>query len=221
MFDAIVSQRGKIAITLNNTFDDRMSMRKLIMLAKFLSWQGKSIDLKLLRQGSVFWAATLSIPTSNYADSFLSLSKYAATLKRVLEQSGSNSHEFSLVDLNDSKEDLQVFDAVLTDEDVQIGLEMIGPVSDSDTLTSALAYANVTVANVHFFVIFRATVNVLRDDDCHIRLDFRIRTWLDCFVSGDLQVANQHCLQNYKRHISNSGEVCIFLGNVRDPNPEP
>ena len=221
MFDAVVSQEGKNAITLNKSINDRMSLIRLVKLVKFLSWQRESIDLKLLRQGSLLWAATLSIQASSHADCFLRLSKYATTLKMVLDQSGGDSPELSLDDLYASKESLLIFDAVVTDEDVQIKLEMIDPIPDPSVLTSALGYVNVTVANLYFFVIFRAIVSVRRDDDYHIELDFGVRTWLDCFVSRDLPRAKQHCVQNYERHVRNSDEKCIFLGNMRDPNPEP
>ena len=221
MFDAVVSQREKISITLNIRMDTRVPLPQIVEVAKFLSWQGKTIDLKLVRKDSLLWAAKFSFPASSYSGDFCHVSRYANTLDQVLIQAGHDPCAFSVLDLNASKESLLVFDAVLCDGDVQVGMELCEPIDDADTLTSAIGYISTTVADVHFYVIFSVTVIALSDDDYHVRLNFGTRTWLDCFVSDDLRVATENCLQNYAHRVRVSGEECVALDNVRLPEPSP
>ena len=221
IFDAILSTNKRMKLTLNLSMDDCIPLSKLVELAKFLSWHGKQIDLKLIRKDSEVLAANLSMPASAFMDRFSRLSQYATTLCRVLQNAGSDERSFSMLELDASHQRLFVFNTVVTEEPVQVRLELDEPVSGIFGLNYAMGFINTNVGKVHFFVTFRVEVAIAYDDDREITLDFGKRTWLDCIVGENVNIAREECIRRYKRLVAITGDNFVALDDLNTSIPLP
>ena len=184
IFDAVLSTQQRMNLTLNMSMDDSIPLPRLVEVAKFLSWQGKQVELKLIRNDSTVFAAKFSIPTSALSDRFYRLSQYANTLCRVAHNAGSDERSFSMIELDASHQGLFRFHTVVTEEPVQVRLELDEPVSDCLRLKYAVGFISTNVGTVHYFVTFKVDVTVTSDDERLIIIDFGKRRGSESRMAG-------------------------------------
>lgn len=221
LFDAILTTKQRMELTLNVSMDDCIPLSKLVEIAKLLSWQGKQIDLKLFRQDAEIFAANFSMPPFAFTDRFSRLSQCANTLCRVLLNAGSDERSFSMLELDASHQGLSLFNTVVTEESVQVRLELDEPVSECSGLKYAMGFISTNVGNVHFFVTFRVDVAIAYDDNRHVTLDFGKRTWLDCIVGENANSGREKCIKRYKRLVAITGDDFVALDDLNSSIPLP
>ena len=219
IFDAILSTQQRMDLTLNVSMDDSIPLPKLVEVAEFLSWQGNQIDLKIIRNDAVLFTAKFSIPASALSEKFARLSQYANTLCQVLLNAGSDERSFSMLEFEASHQGLFIFHTVVTEEPVQVRLELDEPMSERSGLKYAMGFISVGVGNVHFFVTLKVEVTIVYDDDRHITLNCEKRTWLDCIVSKNAKSGRKECIKRYKRLVALTGEDFVALDDLNSSKP--
>ena len=218
LFKATMTYLGGIELTLQveDFSNKRLPIAKLNELARFLSWESDSISMKAVEDGLPLFTCHGNV--SSNIDKGLCL-KFANITKNLLDiqsRTGMSTVELSLIDLQNSLNQLSVLHEILTAKDMKLNLKPGPEWKNGTSISHVIGYIDIEVGDLIFLVIFNATVSMRHVPKNYIELTCGERTLRDCFVGKDSDSVLSAGQTSYREQSDLYGPECLGVGNFRD-----
>ena len=195
--------------------NDELSMDRLIKLSQFLSWSSGSITMKITGIDLSPLSCQGRIKSSDHSRFFANISNAAAMLQDIQVRAGSTTVRHTLNDLQISLRELSTFHTILTEEDMQLEIQLDRSFRHDVNLSSMLGYFDCYVGEFSYFVVFDASVTVTPIEEGRMRLHCGPRILRECFVGTDSAGVMEEGTRRFIAEADLRGNECLGLGDLR------
>ena len=219
MMDILLLPERKINITFNVQFQESLPLAKLIQATRFFSWPGNPIDFKLFRKDTIVMGSRIDLPPAGDECYFRRLAEFAETLEDIASQAGRADLSLSITDLDESFSNLTFLSKFLADPSMKLTFGPDNPTNVLRNTSYVLAYTDIAVKDLYFFIVLKAPVRTQSEHDNRIQFDLGERILLDCLVGEDARALYNSGMEAYNRWLTDTGDEYLALGDLGQVQP--
>ena len=214
LFDWTILGSGKMKLETHEIWQKRLPIERIVDLARFVSWSGDRVSVKLVGDGMPTLSCTGILESGGDKETAIKVLGISQTLREIQLRSGLSQVDLALCDIARSLEELFLLHEFLTAKDVSLGRVEDEEMKCDTVFSRVLGYFEVEVGGITFFPIFDAPVTEQTARAGRVNLKLGERLVRDCFVGrdrDDVRSAGRRC---YETHESRQPDDWLSLQDV-------
>ena len=212
---SVVFSTDEITLRVDNRRNRKLPLERLVELARFFSWGGAPILMKIVADGFSPPNFPVDFPSTGNEKVFRNLANIAKTLRRIQSRAGVATVDLTLHDLQNSWRELSAFHEILTAKDMQLRIVQDPTWKPESCFSRMLGYFDLEVGGITFLVVFDAPITEQSAYEDHILLNCGERMWRDCFVGEEADGVQAAGQASYEMQAASHGQECLAFGNFR------
>ena len=204
---------GMMTVKPNDILDKKLPIERIVELARFVSWSGDPVSMRLTGQGVPDLMCGVRFESGQQKEILTEILGIAQTLRDVQLRSGSTQVTLAASDITSAFGKLSLVHGVLTAEDVEFGWPQ-EEVLRGDGFSGVVGYFDVEIGGTTFFTIFEAPVTADNTREGRVYLKLGKRLLRDCFVGEDADDVRSAGRVYYAAHEGGKSDDWLSLQDV-------